>query len=383
MRGDHEVNEAKLEQSRPREVPRRPAARWWTTRTCAQKWAIGFVGPDAAIEDGRRGAAGRSRRRPGRLLGQRRQRGRLPRQAFQLVPRVRRQAGRPEENRRRRHPQRRRRRPLAQKRRRQTATPPRASRSATSSSSARNIPTRWAPTSSTTKGKQHPIIMGCYGIGVGRILIAAVESLHDDKGIIWPAAIAPYSVVITPIKYDGEVKAAADKLYEQLNAAGIDTLLDDRDARPGFEVRRRRSDRLPGPHHHRRPRVEGRQGRVEAPAGGGGGDGGSGSVGGGRAADLARKMTTPRCQGQPPHVQPRPVETAYDIAGTPGAPVHPRHVSSPAGGAVSTLVYGVRRARSTAFNAAFNGRRTACGSSRAGPPGRRSPRASPRRRAGW
>ena len=85
------------------------------------------------------------------------------------------------------------------------------------------------------KGEKHPMIMGCYGIGIGRILIAAVEALHDDKGIIWPTAIAPYSVVITPIKYDGEVKAAADKLYEQLNAAGIDALLDDRDARPGVK----------------------------------------------------------------------------------------------------------------------------------------------------
>jgi prolyl-tRNA synthetase len=85
------------------------------------------------------------------------------------------------------------------------------------------------------KHQQHPLIMGCYGIGIGRILIAAVESLHDDKGIIWPVAIAPYSVVVTPIKYEGEVKTAADKLYDQLNAAGIDTLLDDRDARPGFK----------------------------------------------------------------------------------------------------------------------------------------------------
>ena len=48
------------------------------------------------------------------------------------------------------------------------------------------------------KGVQHPLVMGCYGIGVGRILIAAVESLHDEKGIIWPAAIAPFSCVITP-----------------------------------------------------------------------------------------------------------------------------------------------------------------------------------------
>src|SRR5439155_14054218 len=85
------------------------------------------------------------------------------------------------------------------------------------------------------KGEKHPMIMGCYGIGIGRILIAAVESLHDDKGIIWPAAIAPYSVVITPIRYEGEVKTAADKLYDQLTAAGIDVLLDDRDARPRFK----------------------------------------------------------------------------------------------------------------------------------------------------
>ena len=84
-------------------------------------------------------------------------------------------------------------------------------------------------------GKQHPIIMGCYGIGVGRILIAAVESMHDEKGIVWPAAIAPFSVVITPIRYEGEMKEAADKLYAELNAAGIDAILDDRDARPGHK----------------------------------------------------------------------------------------------------------------------------------------------------
>jgi prolyl-tRNA synthetase len=84
-------------------------------------------------------------------------------------------------------------------------------------------------------GQQHPMLMGCYGIGIGRILIAAVESLHDDRGIVWPAAIAPFSVVITAIRYEGEVKEVCDRLYEQLNAAGIDTLLDDRDARPGVK----------------------------------------------------------------------------------------------------------------------------------------------------
>ena len=85
------------------------------------------------------------------------------------------------------------------------------------------------------KSQQKPLIMGCYGIGVGRILIAAIESLHDEKGITWPIAIAPYTVVITPVKYDGAVKETADQLHDQLNAAGIDTLLDDRDARPGFK----------------------------------------------------------------------------------------------------------------------------------------------------
>src|SRR5439155_16381990 len=86
------------------------------------------------------------------------------------------------------------------------------------------------------KGQSIPMIMGCYGIGVGRILIAAIESFHDDRGIIWPVPIAPFSVVITPIKYDGEVKQTADRLYDELNAAGIDTLLDDRiEARPGFK----------------------------------------------------------------------------------------------------------------------------------------------------
>ncbi|HEV2293448.1 MAG TPA: proline--tRNA ligase [Tepidisphaeraceae bacterium] len=85
------------------------------------------------------------------------------------------------------------------------------------------------------KGSSHPMIMGCYGIGIGRILISAIEALHDERGIVWPAAIAPYSVVITPIKYDGEVKAAADKLYAELTNGGIDVLLDDRDARPGVK----------------------------------------------------------------------------------------------------------------------------------------------------
>jgi prolyl-tRNA synthetase len=83
-------------------------------------------------------------------------------------------------------------------------------------------------------GQTLPIIMGCYGIGIGRILLSAVEAHHDERGIIWPASLAPFSCIITPIQYTGEVQAAADKLHDELNAAGIDTLLDDRlDIRAG------------------------------------------------------------------------------------------------------------------------------------------------------
>jgi prolyl-tRNA synthetase len=82
-------------------------------------------------------------------------------------------------------------------------------------------------------GHKRPVLMGCYGIGIGRMLAAAAEALGDDNGLVWPVAIAPYAVVITPVRYDGATKAAADRLYDQLSAAGVDVLLDDRDARPG------------------------------------------------------------------------------------------------------------------------------------------------------
>ncbi len=77
--------------------------------------------------------------------------------------------------------------------------------------------------------------MGCYGIGVSRIVGAAIEQGHDDNGIIFPLSIAPFSVVICPIAYGKSemVKQAADELYEALKQAGIDVLLDDRNQRPG------------------------------------------------------------------------------------------------------------------------------------------------------
>jgi prolyl-tRNA synthetase len=84
-------------------------------------------------------------------------------------------------------------------------------------------------------GRAERMVMGCYGIGVTRLLGAAIEQNHDDKGIIWPASIAPFELVITPIGYrkSADVRAVADRLYEQLRDAGVDVLLDDRDERPG------------------------------------------------------------------------------------------------------------------------------------------------------
>ena len=84
-------------------------------------------------------------------------------------------------------------------------------------------------------GKPQLFEMGCYGIGVTRILGAAIEQNHDERGIVWPDAIAPFTAVICPIGMDRseEVKAAATKLYEELLALGVDVLLDDRGERPG------------------------------------------------------------------------------------------------------------------------------------------------------
>jgi prolyl-tRNA synthetase len=84
-------------------------------------------------------------------------------------------------------------------------------------------------------GKPQPFEMGCYGIGVTRILGAAIEQNHDERGMIWPPAIAPFEVVVCPIGYDrsAEVKAAADRLHDELAAAGLDVVLDDRGERPG------------------------------------------------------------------------------------------------------------------------------------------------------
>ncbi len=84
-------------------------------------------------------------------------------------------------------------------------------------------------------GKPQPFVMGCYGIGVTRLLGAAIEQNHDARGIVWPLAMAPFSVVVCPIGMDrsAEVKTAAESLHDGLAALGVDVLLDDRGERPG------------------------------------------------------------------------------------------------------------------------------------------------------
>jgi prolyl-tRNA synthetase len=86
-------------------------------------------------------------------------------------------------------------------------------------------------------GKEVMLYMGCYGIGVTRIVAAAIEQNHDERGIIWPEPIAPFQVVLVPVgtQKSARVREVADRLYAELTAAGIEVLYDDRDARPGVK----------------------------------------------------------------------------------------------------------------------------------------------------
>jgi prolyl-tRNA synthetase len=85
------------------------------------------------------------------------------------------------------------------------------------------------------KGESRPMEMGCYGIGVTRIVAAAIEQNHDPRGIVFPAPMAPFAACLVPIGYhkSAAVREAADRLYAELAAAGVDVLMDDRDERPG------------------------------------------------------------------------------------------------------------------------------------------------------
>ncbi len=85
------------------------------------------------------------------------------------------------------------------------------------------------------KGQSQPMVMGCYGIGVTRLLGAAIEQCFDDRGIVWPVSIAPFQVVLCPMGYDRSdmVRETSDQIYKDLTAAGIEVILDDRGERPG------------------------------------------------------------------------------------------------------------------------------------------------------
>jgi prolyl-tRNA synthetase len=87
------------------------------------------------------------------------------------------------------------------------------------------------------KGERHPMIMGCYGLGIGRTVAAAVEQSHDADGIIWPMPIAPFEAVVTILGKEESVVRTATDVYEKLRAAGVDVLLDDRDERPGVKFK--------------------------------------------------------------------------------------------------------------------------------------------------
>jgi prolyl-tRNA synthetase len=84
-------------------------------------------------------------------------------------------------------------------------------------------------------GKARPVVMGCYGIGAGRSAATVVEQNYDDKGIRWPISIAPYHVSLLSIGKDADVIEATNALYDQLEAAGIEVLYDDRNERPGVK----------------------------------------------------------------------------------------------------------------------------------------------------
>jgi len=88
------------------------------------------------------------------------------------------------------------------------------------------------------KGESHPMVMGCYGLGIGRTVAAAVEQNHDDDGIIWPRPLAPFEVALLALNIqDADVVQAADDLYSQLEAKGVEVFYDDRDERPGVKFK--------------------------------------------------------------------------------------------------------------------------------------------------
>ena len=87
-------------------------------------------------------------------------------------------------------------------------------------------------------GKEQPMVMGCYGVGVSRTMAAAIEQNYDDNGIIWPIEIAPYHVLVVPVNTKDEASAAkAEEIYMQLKKVGLETVIDDRNERPGVKFK--------------------------------------------------------------------------------------------------------------------------------------------------
>ncbi len=224
VRGDHMGNEVKIGKlpghgrlalglATPRSSPP-PAA----SPATSARWASRA---DMPLDRRPRG------RRDGRFR-LRRQRAGLPPARRQLRPRL------PRAGPRRRHPQRRHRRPVA-RRPAARSTSSAASRSATCSRWATVYSQAMGATYLAADGQSKVLEMGCYGIGVTRVVAAAIEQNHDERGIIWPEPMAPFTVAIAPVGYDRNeaVRALADRLHDELAAAGVEVLLDDRGERPG------------------------------------------------------------------------------------------------------------------------------------------------------
>jgi prolyl-tRNA synthetase len=87
-------------------------------------------------------------------------------------------------------------------------------------------------------GKENPMVMGCYGIGINRSMAAVIEQNNDENGIIWPISVAPYHVIVIPVNTsDSDQMGLAEKIYSELMARGVEVMLDDRDERPGVKFK--------------------------------------------------------------------------------------------------------------------------------------------------
>src|SRR5262249_12854269 len=178
-------------------------------------------------------------------------------------------------------------------------------------------------------GVQRPIEMGCYGIGITRTVAAAIEQHHDDAGMIWPAPLAPYGAWVVPVNAaDAQLRETAERVAAELEAAGVDTLLDDRDERPGVKFKDADLIGLPvrvtvGPRGLTRGVVELKRradkDAVEVPCAG--------------AATRAAALVGPRCRGGRRNVHALAVPPAADGQHPPPADLRARRGDVRGGGA--------------------------------------------------